>query len=52
MEKKKKSTYEDLENVTLGKKTVKTIFKNDSDTGSMLNKIENVSLLFIYLNDC
>lgn len=42
-EKKKKSTQEDLDNVTTGKKTVKTMFKNIDDTGKMVNKIENVS---------
>lgn len=42
-EKKKKSTQQDLDNVTTGRKTVKTIFKNVDDTGNMVNKIENVS---------
>jgi hypothetical protein len=42
-EKKKKGTQENLDNVTTGRKTVKTIFKNMDDTGKMVNKIENVS---------
>ena len=42
-EKKKKSTQEDLDNVTTGRKTVKTMFKNIDDTGKMVNKIESVS---------
>ena len=42
-EKKKRSTQENLDNVTTGRKTVKTIFKNQDDAGKMVNKIENVS---------
>jgi len=42
-EKKKRSTQENLDNVTTGRKTVKTIFKNQDDTGKMVNSIENVS---------
>ena len=46
-EKRKKNTQESLDNVTTGKKTVKTLFKNMDDTGKMVNKIENVSNLAI-----
>lgn len=46
-EKKKRSTQENLDNVTTGRKTVKTIFKNQDDTGKMVNSIENVSQLSI-----
>ena len=42
-EKKKKSAQADLDNVTTGRKTVKTIFKNQNDAGTMVNKIESVS---------
>ena len=44
-EKKKKGTQENLDNVTTGRKTVKTLFKNMDDTGKMVNKIEQVSIL-------
>ena len=39
--KKKSSTQNDLDNVTTGKKTIGTMFKNESDTGKMVAKIEN-----------
>jgi hypothetical protein len=42
-EEKKKSTQEDLENVNQGKKTIRTLLKNDKDAGGMINSIENVS---------
>lgn len=42
-EKAKKSTQDDLDNVTTGRKTVKTLFKNIDDTGKMVTKIETVS---------
>ena len=42
-EKTKKNTQENLDNVTTGRKTVKTLFKNIDDTGKMVSKIENVS---------
>lgn len=42
-EKKKKSTQSDLDNVTTGRKTIGTMFKNKNDTGSMVTKIEAVS---------
>jgi hypothetical protein len=42
-EKKKRSTQDNLDNVTQGKKTVKTLFKNNNDAGSMVTKIESVS---------
>jgi hypothetical protein len=43
LENKKMDTQKDLENVNQGRKTVRTIFKNEKDTGGMLNQIENVS---------
>jgi hypothetical protein len=43
MEEKKKQTQTDLESVNQGKKTVRTIFKNEKDTSGLLNTIENVS---------
>jgi hypothetical protein len=46
-EKKKRSTQENLDNVTTGRKTVKTMFKNQDDAGKMVNKIESVSNLII-----
>ena len=42
-EKKKRSTQGDLDNVTTGKKTATTLFKNKGDTGKMVNSIEAVS---------
>lgn len=39
-EKKKKSTQGDLDSVTTGRKTVKTLFKGANDTGAMVSKIE------------
>lgn len=42
-EKKKRSRQDDLDNVTTGRKTVKTMFKSSGDTGAMVDKIENVS---------
>ena len=45
-EKKKQSRQDDLDNVTSGRKTVKTIFKNQGDTGKMADKIESVSIFF------
>ena len=51
-EKKKAGTQKDLNDVTAGRKTVKTLFKNEKDAGSMNTKIENVSqsihLIFIF----
>lgn len=43
MEGTKRDTQNDLDNVTTGRKTVRTIFKNQGDTGGMVNKIEVVS---------
>lgn len=40
-EKKKRNTQENLDNVTTGRKTVKTLFKNQNDTGKMVTNIEN-----------
>jgi hypothetical protein len=48
-EKKKRSRQDDLDNVTTGRKTVKTMFKNQADTGAMVDKIENVSQI-IFMN--
>jgi hypothetical protein len=42
-EKKKVATREDLDNVKLGKKTIKTLFKNKDDANRMEQGIENVS---------
>jgi hypothetical protein len=42
MEGKKKNTQEDLENVNMGKKTIRTLLKNDKDASGMINSIENV----------
>lgn len=39
-ERKKRSTQGDLDNITTGRKTVSTMFKNASDTGNMVSKIE------------
>ena len=46
-EKKKRNTQENLDNVTQGRKTLKTLLKNNNDAGTMVNKIENVSTLLI-----
>ena len=50
-EKKKKSTQGDLDNVTTGKKTLKTLMKSEKDAGDMVSKIENVrvKISFFYL---
>jgi hypothetical protein len=45
-EKKKRSRQDDLDNVTTGRKTVKTMFKSQGDTGAMVDKIENVSKFY------
>jgi hypothetical protein len=42
-EKKKRSKQDDLDNVTQGRKTLKTLLKKDTDAGTMVTKIENVS---------
>ena len=34
---------QDLDNVTAGKKSVRTMFKNQSDAGGLVNHLENVS---------
>ena len=39
-EKKKRATQGDLDNITTGRKTITTAFKNKNDTGNMVNKIE------------
>lgn len=38
---KKSKTQKDLDNVTQGKKTVGTLFKNEGDAAKMVGKIEN-----------
>jgi flagellar hook-basal body complex protein FliE len=40
-EKKKVNTQADLENVNQGKKTIRTIFKNEKDSTGMMSSIEN-----------
>ncbi len=42
LEAKKKNTQADLESVSQGKKTVRTIFKNEKNASGMQNTIENV----------
>lgn len=46
-ETKKTNTQSDLESVNQGKKTIRTIFKNEKDASGMLNSIESVSLIYI-----
>ena len=46
-EKKKRSTQNDLDNITTGRKTVTTLMKNKGDTGAMVAKIEGVSTIKI-----
>ena len=43
LEGKKKNTQEDLENVNMGKKTIRTLLKNDKDASGLMTAIENVS---------
>lgn len=45
LESQKRDTQTDLDNVTTGKKTIRTLLKNQSDTGGMVNKIEIVRYL-------
>ena len=40
---KKKDVQQDLDNVTAGKKSVRTMFKNQNDAGGLVNHLENVS---------
>lgn len=42
LESKKSSTQKDLEDVSQGKTTVTTLFKNSSDANSMANSIESI----------
>lgn len=42
LEGKKKNTQNDLENVQAGRKTIRTVMKNQNDTGGMIATIENV----------
>ena len=44
-ESKKKDVQTDLDNVTAGKKSVRTIFKNQNDAGGLVNSLENVNKL-------
>jgi hypothetical protein len=46
-EQKKRDLQTDLENVQSGKKSVRTIFKNQGDTNTMVNAIEIVSHIFL-----
>lgn len=39
-QKKKINTQGDLDNITTGRKTVRTLFKDSNDTGNMVTKIE------------
>lgn len=43
-EKRKRNTQTDLDNITTGRKTITTLMKNKNDTGSMVSKIESVSI--------
>lgn len=43
LEQKKRDLQQDLDNVQTGKKSVRTIFKNQGDTNGMVNQIELVS---------
>lgn len=43
IEKKKTSAQKDIDNVQTGRKTVKTLFKNQNDAGKMQSNMENVS---------
>ena len=45
-ESKKKDVQADLDNVTAGKKSVRTIFKNQNDAGGLVNSLENVVILY------
>jgi hypothetical protein len=47
LESRKKSTETDLNNVTTGKKSVRTLFKDAGDTGGMVNRIESVKKIQI-----
>ena len=40
--KKQESRKENLDNVTMGRKTVKTLFKKPEDSAKMANRIEEV----------
>ena len=47
---KKKNTQDDLDNVAAGKKSMRTIFKNQTDTGTMATTIEHVTIFYHNLN--
>ena len=49
LEGKKKNAQSDLDHVNTGKKSVRTLFKDQGDTGGMVNKIENVITSIILL---
>lgn len=45
----KSNTQSDLESVNQGRKTIRTIFKNEKDASGMLNTIENVRQIYTVL---
>ena len=45
----KSNTQSDLESVNQGRKTIRTIFKNEKDASGMLNTIENVRNIILRL---
>lgn len=47
LESKKQTTQKDLESVNQGKKTVRTMFKSEKDSGGLLNQIESVISIII-----
>jgi len=62
LEKKKRDTQQDLQDVSAGKKTISTLFKDKSDSANLANKVEGLDreieamqkltdLLTIYLCD-
>jgi uncharacterized protein (UPF0335 family) len=42
LDKKKKDTQQDLADVAAGKKTLGTLFKNQSDAGDLANRVEGL----------
>jgi choline kinase len=47
LENKKRNAEEDIGNVSLGKKTVRTLFKNEKDHSGMVIGLEYVRNLYI-----
>jgi hypothetical protein len=47
LEAKKKDIEVDLANVNAGKKSVRTVFKSDKDSGTMQAQIEIVFILYL-----